>query len=316
MRLVMPFTKRESVVLNLFLLLLVGGIAWGFSTVVYWIAQKGKLRRTMATMRTIARAFEEYDVDTAYGLETVTSAPYRASGGAWTLPTEGSNMETLHYVYTVEQLRPLLVPRHIDPARFQFRDGWGHPLVLATSAPLPRRGTASISYAIRSFGADGIRDDSVAGRSPKSWDDDLIWSNGRGVGGWGTWYLADEPDDPYEEDVRQLNRAAAIVAKLGPVCDAFRWTNRIGDRARDFIDIVGPDGEALCQEKSKRETTVTPFSKAISTALRSSSSHGLVKYVVPPAQGYPDPSPRRLYFIHVIAPDGTRCMVATVDLDK
>ena len=112
--------------------------------------QRGRQKRTMADMRTLATAIESYAVDyDAY--PSATCSGYTATGTALTDTSFAS-----------------LTPSYIaNPPK---KDGWGHALFYS-------RGPGGSAYNIRSYGKDGTASTLVCGTT-HDFNDDILYSNG------------------------------------------------------------------------------------------------------------------------------------------
>jgi type II secretion system protein G len=121
--------------------------------------QRGKQKRTMADMRSLATAIEAYAVDNnAYPLGTCQTGAFVTLGTAMN-----------------DQSLTVLVPTYIAvPPR---RDGWGNFLFYGTEGPAPPTGPDQ--YNLTSYGRDNARTPSspVCGTTT-NFNDDIIYSNG------------------------------------------------------------------------------------------------------------------------------------------
>jgi len=168
----LPFTKSERVLFQLSFLLFIGGCFCCGGQSLYDTMERSKVKRTKADMLTIASAWESYAIDTNQ---------YNAAGAAVIVPAgpyePKSQPQVLSYTFGVEPLERLLVPKYIK--RFPRVDGWGHEWQFSTDAPFRGdgrlRGTV---YAIRSAGRNGTFDDPILAGNLKSFDYDLVYSNG------------------------------------------------------------------------------------------------------------------------------------------
>ena len=121
--------------------------------------QRGKQKRTMADMRTLATAIESYDIDNSNYPTAMTCpgpqvVPDNADTGGVTL---NSNSWTL--------LRPTYIA---EPA---FEDGWRHALHYSVDNALN-------AYAIVSWGRDGSADGSVSCGTTTDFNSDIVYANG------------------------------------------------------------------------------------------------------------------------------------------
>jgi general secretion pathway protein G len=114
--------------------------------------QRGKQKRTMADIRTLATAIESYNAD---------NSSYPSASCPTTVPmgfqTLSSNSWSL--------LRPTYIAL---PATV---DGWRNPLHYALDLP-------NFEYTLASFGRDGTADGSVACGTTTNFNDDILYSNG------------------------------------------------------------------------------------------------------------------------------------------
>lgn len=103
---------------------------------------RGKQKRTLADIRTIAMAVESFAVD----------------------------HEAYPDATDLAELRKILDPHYVHP--FPMSDGWGHALVFETFE--------EGGYRIRSYGKDGLPDEAPGGPT-KSYADDIIFEDGQFV---------------------------------------------------------------------------------------------------------------------------------------
>ena len=116
--------------------------------------QRGKQKRTMSDMRTVATALEAYAVDNnVYPPALCTSQNYT-----------DTNLQ-----YTATTSQSLLVPTYItNPVR---TDGWGN----AFEYGVP---TDQQQYGLRSWGRDKVRDTATNCVTTTNFNDDIVYSNG------------------------------------------------------------------------------------------------------------------------------------------
>ncbi len=114
------------------------------------VMQRGKQKRTMADMRSLATAIESYAVDHDV-YPSATCSGYTTVGSALSDTSFSS-----------------LSPTYI--ANAPKSDGWGHSLVYG-------RGPAGNAYNILSYGRNGTAGPLVCGTTT-SFNDDILFSNG------------------------------------------------------------------------------------------------------------------------------------------
>jgi general secretion pathway protein G len=115
--------------------------------------QRGKQKRSMADMRTLATAIEFYAVDhNNYVAGTCAAGLFTDLG---TAVTSGS--------FTA------LTPTYIASA--PKKDGWGNFYIYNSPAPQSR-------YNIRSYGRDGVVQGTITCGTTTNFNDDIIYSNG------------------------------------------------------------------------------------------------------------------------------------------
>jgi type II secretion system protein G len=123
---------------------------------------RAKQKRTMADMRTIATAWEARATDTNR---------YNAAGTAaatnCTLPTT---------VYTASAMDVILSPTYMKilPAK----DGWGQKFEYRADQAMGLTGVAAQTYAIVSYGKDGITQGGVTCGATTNFDCDIVYSQG------------------------------------------------------------------------------------------------------------------------------------------
>ena len=114
--------------------------------------QRGKQKRTMADMRTLATAVEAYAVDNNNYVAGTCAA------GLFTTP--GATVTDTSFT--------LLTPTYIAmPPRM---DGWGHALIYNSPTPFDK-------YNIISYGRNGTSDSVTCGTTT-NFNDDIVYSNG------------------------------------------------------------------------------------------------------------------------------------------
>ncbi len=122
--------------------------------------QRARQKRTMANMRTIATAWEARATDTN---------SYSAAGRAIEPAPEPVDVESYQ---PVTNLGSMLVPTYIKS--LPSEDGWGNGLVTLVSAN-------GRSYVIASYGADGEADAGLPVGVTHSFDNDIVFVDGRFV---------------------------------------------------------------------------------------------------------------------------------------
>lgn len=135
-------------------LLVVVGIIGVLSAIAIWnymiAINRAKQKSTMSDMRSIASSWEHYAQD---------HNSYVPAGAVFVFPDTP---------VTPQDLEDALTPQYMK--NFQSTDGWDNDLDFAT-------GSGS-NYAIRSRGADGIIDDSYDSTKTKSFNNDIVFSDG------------------------------------------------------------------------------------------------------------------------------------------
>jgi len=101
--------KRASIALGLALVLLAIGAGWAVSRRISEGQRRTQLVETLQTLSRLSFAWEDYEVEAGYGL-TPPAAPIKAGSG-WKIIDPADGNRTLPFSYTVEQIRPLLVPK-------------------------------------------------------------------------------------------------------------------------------------------------------------------------------------------------------------
>lgn len=118
---------------------------------------RGKQKRTMADIRTIAAAWEARAGDTR---------SYSAAG--FTFPSVGVSYPALSGILNPTYIRTM--PRN---------DGWLRPLAFGADAPVASASGQATSYAIRSAGRDGSYSGSTyTPGATTDYDCDIVYSNG------------------------------------------------------------------------------------------------------------------------------------------
>ncbi|HKF44065.1 MAG TPA: type II secretion system protein GspG [Thermoanaerobaculia bacterium] len=117
---------------------------------------RGRQKKTMADMRTLATALEAYAVDdNHYPSASCPSAAFTAEGSALTSASFTS-----------------LVPTYISQLPGKGgTDGWNHPLYYNLA-------TSRTSYNIRSRGRDNSAQASLTCGTTTNFNDDIVYSNG------------------------------------------------------------------------------------------------------------------------------------------
>jgi general secretion pathway protein G len=120
--------------------------------------QRGRQKRTMADMRSLATAIESYNVDnSSYPAAMVCPGPQVLPDDADTAPALDSNSWSL--------LRPTYIT---DPP---VMDGWRHPLHYTVDNILN-------AYSIVSWGRDGTADGGVACGTTTDFNSDIVYTDG------------------------------------------------------------------------------------------------------------------------------------------
>ena len=123
--------------------------------------QRGRQKRTMADMRTIATALEAYAVDN--NVYPSAACPAGTFTGPAQPLTEGS--------------LKVLLKDDTDPQaggymnKIPWNDGWGHPYHYATDTPKQQ-------YVLISTGRDGVPDGTINCITTTNFNDDIVYSNG------------------------------------------------------------------------------------------------------------------------------------------
>ena len=161
------YSTGEIVLLCLFVLLTVGGLAWVAGIGAHDARQRSLMKRTMADMRQIATAWEAWAEE---------FHQYNAAGAAAPITIPGDNPRTFPYTFGADALAPKLEPTYVK--KFPRTDGWGNPWQFGTDQPFPRgKGAPAEMYVIRSAGGNGRFDPIVPGHMT-SYDCDIVYSNG------------------------------------------------------------------------------------------------------------------------------------------
>lgn len=152
------FTVLEVLVVSLIL-----GILSAIAIYNYFIAiQRGRQKRSMADMRTIASAWEQRAAD---------KHRFNGAGQVFTFPSEAVTASDLTLALSPTYLRTL-------PAN----DGWERPYEFAANEPFSSTEPAS-TYALRSAGRDGQFQGAYNERVTTDFDCDIVFSNGSFVVG-------------------------------------------------------------------------------------------------------------------------------------
>ena len=116
--------------------------------------QRGRQKRSMSDMRTLATAVESYSVDN-------------------NLYPSASCASNVYTTDTASQLNDSsfasLIPTYIG--KTVLKDGWGHYFAYAVNA-------AQDQYRIECWGRDGIIDGSIACGTTQNFNTDIVYSNG------------------------------------------------------------------------------------------------------------------------------------------
>src|SRR5262249_40366060 len=116
--------------------------------------QRGRQKRTMADIRTLATAIETYNAD---------NSSYPTAACPSTVPAANQTLTTNSFT--------LLKPTYIQPP---FTDGWKNPIHYGVDV-------ANFEYNISSYGRDGVADGDVASLpcgTTTDFNNDIIYSNG------------------------------------------------------------------------------------------------------------------------------------------
>jgi type II secretion system protein G len=119
--------------------------------------QRGRQKRTMADIKTVATTWETYYVDYSY---------YYHSGGC-TTPDLGT---AITGTLTPGALMGILTPTYI--AKLPLKDGWNNPVAFFTDGA-----SAAQEYRIESLGKDGSGD-TYCGQTT-SFNNDIVLANGQ-----------------------------------------------------------------------------------------------------------------------------------------
>ena len=119
--------------------------------------QRGRQKRSMADIKTIANTWETYYVDYSYYFHTGNCA---APVGGGTISTERT-----------QQIEAILIPTFI--AKLPMKDGWNNPMYFYTDSA-----SAAQEYRIVSYGKDGAESGSYCGMTT-SFANDIVLSNGQ-----------------------------------------------------------------------------------------------------------------------------------------
>ena len=120
--------------------------------------QRGKQKRTMADMRTLATAIESYNVDNS-GYPSAFTCP-----GPQVLPDGSDNGDALTS-FSFSLLKPTYIA--LPP----WSDGWHHSMHYKVDNQL-------FAYAIVSWGRDGAADGSIACGTTTDFNSDIVYTNG------------------------------------------------------------------------------------------------------------------------------------------
>jgi len=116
--------------------------------------QRGRQKRSMSDMRTLATAVESYSVD---------NNVYPAASCASNVYTTGANTPLTDTSFT------LLIPTYIG--KTVLKDGWGHYFGYSVN------GTQD-QYRISCFGRDGVDDAAIVCGTTQNFNTDIYYSNG------------------------------------------------------------------------------------------------------------------------------------------
>jgi len=158
----MPVHQRRASGFTLIELLVVVAIIGILATIaipnLLNALQRGKQKRTMADMRTLATAIESYNVD-------VSSYPAALTcPGPQVLPDNADNGTALD-----SSSWTLLKPTYI--ALPPWSDGWHHALHYTVDNQL-------FAYALVSWGRDGSADGAIACGTTTDFNSDIVYTNG------------------------------------------------------------------------------------------------------------------------------------------
>ena len=122
--------------------------------------QRGKQKRTMADMRTLATAIESYNIDNSN-----YPTPNMTCPGPSVLPDAADTSNATLTSSSWSLLRPTYI------AEPPFQDGWSHPLHYSVDNVLN-------AYAIISWGRDGSADGAVSCGTTTDFNSDIVYANG------------------------------------------------------------------------------------------------------------------------------------------
>ena len=117
--------------------------------------QRGRQKRTMADIKTVANTWERYYVDYSY---------YWGAGGC--PKPEGGGAD----ISTARDISFILIPTYI--AKLPLKDGWNNPMYFYTDSA-----SKAQEYRIVSLGQDGISDDYCG--MTISFGNDIVLANGQ-----------------------------------------------------------------------------------------------------------------------------------------
>jgi prepilin-type N-terminal cleavage/methylation domain-containing protein len=153
-------TYREEGGFTLIELLIVVAIIGLLAAIGVWnyliALDRGKQKRTIVDIRTIATAWEQRAGDTQ---------SYNASGAAFTFPASEVSFA---------EMTGAIAPTYIRTIPKQ--DGWGNDLQFGLDVPFAGVARGSV-YAIRSAGRDGAFQATYESAATTSFDCDIVYSN-------------------------------------------------------------------------------------------------------------------------------------------
>ena len=116
--------------------------------------QRGRQKRSMADMRTLATAIESYSVDNNnYPSASCASNLYTSDTAALLTDTSFASIIPTYVAHTV------------------LKDGWGHYFAYAVNS-------SKTAYRIECWGRDHVRDSSIACGTTQNFNTDILYSNG------------------------------------------------------------------------------------------------------------------------------------------
>lgn len=149
--------ERGFTLIELLIVVAIIGLLAAIGVWNYLIAlDRGKQKRTIADIRTVAAAWEQRAADTQ---------SYNASGAAFTFPANEVSLAELTGAIAPTYVRN--IPR---------QDGWGNDLQFGLDVPFAGAARGTI-YAVRSGGRDGTFQPTYESAATTSFDCDIVYSN-------------------------------------------------------------------------------------------------------------------------------------------